>query len=100
MTVDFYDMEWIHQDFREPLEYEHADHLYERPAHFQEMSRLAERLSFGFAFLRVDMYETNDRVYCGELTFFPTSGLGGFSPQSYDELLGSWIMLSGQNANV
>jgi hypothetical protein len=35
----------------------------------------------------------NGNVYFGELTFYPGNGLEEFSPEYYDELLGSWITL-------
>jgi hypothetical protein len=41
---------------------------------------LAEKLSKGKPFLRVDLYECNEKIYVGELTFFPDSGFdfGGY----------------------
>lgn len=38
------------------------------------MFRIAERLSEGLPFVRVDLYSCAGRVYFGELTFFPESG--------------------------
>ena len=98
MTVDFFDREWNHLPFREPVEYEWAEKMADKPSCLSEMIEVAEKLSAGFTFLRVDLYEVDGRVYCGELTLYPTSGWGGFSPRSYDELLGSWIHLPERNA--
>ncbi|MCA9134412.1 MAG: hypothetical protein KDA45_14685, partial [Planctomycetales bacterium] len=39
-----------------------------------DMFRVAEELSRGFDFLRVDLYNLNGRIYFGELTCTPTSG--------------------------
>ncbi len=39
------------------------------------MLDIAERLSKGFRFVRVDMYQYRKRVLVGELTFFPNAGI-------------------------
>lgn len=69
------------------------DRRLELPASLPSMIRLAERLSAGYPFLRVDFYDVGGRIYFGELTFFPASGFGPFVPDSWDETLGSWITL-------
>lgn len=43
------------------------------PSNFNEMQDYAQRLSQDFAFVRVDLYCENDRIYFGELTFAPSS---------------------------
>lgn len=64
------------------------------PSHFDEMISLAEKLSDGLRFLRVDFYEINDKVYFGELTFYPASGFGPFEPDEWDLTIGSWLDLN------
>jgi hypothetical protein len=49
------------------------------PPNFTEMLDVAERLSRGFDFLRIDLYNVNGRVYFGEVTCTPA---GGFVPIS------------------
>ena len=63
------------------------------PENLAEMISLAEKLSVGFPFLRVDLYDVNGKIYFGELTFFPASGFGEFTSEEWDERLGSWIEL-------
>lgn len=46
-----------------------------RPKHLDEMIEIARILSADFDFVRVDLYEYNDKVYFGELTFSPWGGL-------------------------
>lgn len=57
------------------------------------MIALAEKLSQGIPFVRVDFYEINGNVYFGELTFFPGAGLEEFTPEIADYELGKWIVL-------
>lgn len=64
-----------------------------RPDHLQEMVSLAARLSVGFGFVRVDLYNVDGRIYFGELTFTPTAGTMKLKPESWDLELGKkWEM--------
>lgn len=47
----------------------------EKPKHLDEMIAIAKILSEDFDFVRVDLYEYNDKVYFGELTFSPVGGI-------------------------
>ena len=57
------------------------------------MKWIAERLSQNNPFLRVDLYEVNEKVYFGEMTFYPASGLGRFTPEDWDHKMGEWLEL-------
>lgn len=63
------------------------------PDNIDEMINLAEKLSKGHPFLRVDFYSVKEQIYFGELTFFPASGFGEFIPNEWDETLGGWLRL-------
>ncbi len=65
----------------------------ELPLHLQKMITLAEKLSTSTPFLRTDFYEVDKQIYFGELTFFPASGLGKFTPKEWDIRLGGWLHL-------
>ena len=55
-----------------------------KPVNFEEMLGIAAKLSAGFGFVRVDLYNVNGRVYFGELTFTPAAGNFKYSPESWD----------------
>ena len=57
------------------------------------MIGLAEILSEGTNFIRVDFYEINNRVYFGELTFFPGSGFTPFVSHQQDLEIGYMRLL-------
>ncbi len=91
--VSVYDMEWkringlliinrIYSIYREKE--------IEKPNCFDEMKECAAKLSKGVPFLRVDFYET-DRLYLGELTFYPTGGWGNLNLEEYSDRLASMI---------
>lgn len=88
---DFFDSEFKHLPFTNG--HPNANELPKKPATFEEMKNLAEKLSEGFPELRVDFYEVNGKTYFGELTFSHWSGLMPFDPDEWDEKFGEWIKL-------
>lgn len=48
----------------------------EKPEKFEQMIEIADKLSVGIPFLRVDFYYVYNQIYIGELTFFPAGGAG------------------------
>ena len=57
------------------------------------MVEISEKLSVGIKFVRVDLYYIQERIYVGELTFYPGSGLEEFTPVEWDYRLGEMIQL-------
>lgn len=55
-----------------------------RPACFDQMKDIAQRLSVGFPYVRVDLYSINDEPKFGEMTFTP--GLAHHTTQFQKEL--------------
>ena len=64
-----------------------------KPQNYETMVMLAEKLSKDYPFLRVDFYEHEDKIWFGELTFFPGSGFKAFYPDAWDETFGSWLTI-------
>ena len=64
-----------------------------RPPQLAEMVEIAEKLSRGMAFLRVDLYNEGGKVWFGELTFYPSSGTAPFHPEEWDEIAGRMLRL-------
>ena len=60
-----------------------------RPDNLDEMIRVAETLSVGFPYVRVDLYRLDDgTIRFGEMTFTPAGGGQNFNPSFADMLLG------------
>ncbi|MFT5294388.1 MAG: hypothetical protein ACI9YH_000394 [Colwellia sp.] len=66
----------------------------DRPAALEEMLKIAEKLSKKFLYVRVDLYEVNQKVFFGELTFTSGAGLEIFIPKSIDLLWGNQLDIS------
>ena len=89
---DFFDSDFEHMDIRNG--HPNADSPPAKPVCFEEMKKLAGKLSEGIPHLRVDFYEVNGSVYFGELTFYHWSGFVPFDPEEWDKKLGEWIDLT------
>ena len=57
------------------------------------MKQIVEQLSHIFPAVRVDLYCVNEKIYFGELTFFPWSGYVKFNPDEFDFILGRKFIL-------
>jgi hypothetical protein len=97
-TIDFFDMDWVHQDFcgLNPVCGPAAKPA-AKPQGFETMKRIARELAKDTQFVRVDMYAVNETTYFGELTFYPASGMGVFTPDSANFDLGALLTLKGEN---
>lgn len=65
----------------------------EKPENFEEMKKIASKLSKGFPEVRIDLYSVDGKIFFGEYTFFSNSGLVPIEPESFDLELGSYIKL-------
>lgn len=96
--IDFFDMEWKHQEFtglalpKNP--FYNISIPIPIPKTFELMKASAEMLSKGMKFIRIDFYEVNQKMYFGELTFYPASGFGEFSPSGWNITLGDLLELN------
>lgn len=91
MTDDFYSPEWEHLELKRPGHENPGGQ--DRPQELNEMLDLARQLSKGIPFLRTDFYIINNKVYFGELTFYPASGMSHFEPDIWDIQFGEKLKL-------
>lgn len=75
------------------------NHIEIMPENLNEMISIAEQLSNGFKFLRVDLYNIKGKIFFGELTFYPAAGMGAFVPEEWDEKLGGMLNLDNHNVH-
>ena len=64
-----------------------------KPSELDTMIGIAETLSEGIPFVRVDLYQIAGEVLFSELTFFPDSGMTKFRPEEWDGILGEKLSL-------
>lgn len=87
VTRNFYDMDWNLMPFGKELPH-NPDIVVNPPSKFDEMKKIACDLSNPFSYVRVDLYQVHNKVFFGELTFFPAGGAPDFIPQKYDKIVG------------
>ena len=88
---DFFDNDFNHLPFTQG--HPNAPQTPAKPKCFDEMKKLAAKLSLGLPQVRVDFYEVNGQIYFGEFTFFHFDGTVKFNPLEWDYKFGSWINL-------
>lgn len=89
---DFFDISWNRLDVMQ--HYPNSTYEIPKPKQWDSMLALAKTLSAGLPQVRVDLYvDADEQILFGELTLFHFSGFEPFEPDSYDELLGSWVSL-------
>lgn len=98
-TIDFYDMDWVHQEFcgLNPVARNGLTPV-ARPATLKTMRQICKKLAKVKTFVRIDLYEVREKVYFGEITFYPMSGMGVFTPNRWNSILGGLIHLPEKDA--
>lgn len=91
-SISFLTLDWEFCDFWRS-DYKRFDTLPEKPKKFDEMIEIACKLSKGHKFLRVDLYEIEDKVVFSELTFYPCGGMMPIVPVEKDRELGRLLKI-------
>lgn len=93
-TIDFYDMQWNQMPFigLNPVAGNGLTPV-AKPTHLDKMIEICRKLSDGNPFSRIDLYVINNKEYFGEITFYPMSGMGKFTPGEWNNRLGDLINL-------
>jgi hypothetical protein len=92
---DIYDLHWNKLPMK--MDYANLLHPVHKPDHFETMLELCRKLSGGFAFVRIDLYNVSECILFGEMTFTPHIGMVLITPCHYDYLLGSHLDLARHN---
>lgn len=91
--ANYYDINGHLMPFGESICRPEPNFIINLPHNLAEMISLAEKLSSGHTFLRVDFYNVNGIIYFGETTFYPNSGFGEFEPKEWDLKIGKMLEL-------
>lgn len=89
LKIDFFDMDWKLMPFYRN-DYMRLG-MVDRPRHFEKMVEIAKKLSQNVPFVRIDLFEEDNRVYFSEFTLYPGSGYMPFSPPEYDVIVGNLL---------
>ena len=89
---NFYSPQWEYQYFVNDKPNANPDAI-EKPVSLDLMLDIARKLSASKYHLRVDLYNVNDKVYCGELTFYDGGGFNSYEPPEWNKIFGNWMKL-------
>ncbi|MCD7844637.1 MAG: hypothetical protein LUG57_02040 [Oscillospiraceae bacterium] len=92
--ISFYDLGWRQMDVTYG---EHPHCNVDRPKHFEEMILIASVLAKDFPFVRVDFFDTDEKLYVAELTFYPGGGNTPYYPLEFDLYMGERFVLPETN---
>jgi hypothetical protein len=90
-AVDYFDWQWQRLPFTQNLP--NISKPYAAPSNFSEMLELANTLAQPFPFVRIDLFNTNGKIYFSECTFYPNAGNAPFKPSEWDLKLGEMLQL-------
>lgn len=90
----FFDKDWKLKRLNKRGKEAPKDFTIPKPECIDEMFEIASKLSEGFPFVRVDLYQSYGKIYFGEMTFYPDSGFDNNILKESDEYFGKLIDLS------
>ncbi|MDB8711935.1 ATP-grasp fold amidoligase family protein [Mediterraneibacter gnavus] len=93
-TRNVYDLEWNLQSWNQ-RSYGNYKGKIKKPENFDEMIKIATKLSKEFSHVRVDLYNFKGKIYFGEMTFTNGSGFEEIVPHEADDMLGNIWRLPG-----
>lgn len=88
----FFDLKWNRNDYMYNT-YQQYEIAPEKPVCLEKMLEIAKKLSKEFIYVRVDLYMIDNTVKFGEMTFTPASGIGKWTKEEINQMVGSWIKL-------
>lgn len=90
----FFDRQWNYLRYDKRSLSMPKDFSIERPKGIDEMFNIASRLSQGLPYARIDLYNADGKIYFGEITLYPSSGLDDTFLPLLEETFGDRIKLS------
>jgi hypothetical protein len=91
--TNFY-VDWTPFDGSQFNGWRKADFPIARPANFEEMVALAEKLAAPFPFVRIDLYQIDGKILFNEMTFTPAKGTLLLDDDQVDFQMGAWLDIS------
>lgn len=91
-NVNYYDLDWQAIEIRRKDHDENKSGI-NKPINYEHMLKNSKLIASNFPFARMDFYEVDNKLFFGEVTFFPANGLINFSDLDEDRKWGSYLTL-------
>ncbi|EOU1579265.1 ATP-grasp fold amidoligase family protein [Clostridium perfringens] len=89
----FFDREWNLMRLNKRGKEAPKGFTLEKPKNLDKMFQIAEELSKGLPYARIDLYNLDGKIYFGEITFFPEAGYDSNLLSETDKYFGNQINL-------
>ncbi len=93
---DYYTIDWKWLPVKNG--HPNAGDVFIKPEKYEEMLKIASKLSEEFPIVRVDLYHGQGKVIFGEMTFLHFGGLTPFEPKTFDRKFGDMLDISRSNS--
>ena len=93
--ITYYDMNWEKIGVRSGV---HETEDCAKPSHYDEMVEISKVLSKDFPHIRVDFFDTGDKLYLSELTLYSGGGYFKYDPESFNVKMGELFVLPHDNS--
>ena len=99
---NYYDLNFTLNEIEtnKPKYIRRPDIKFTKPKHLDLMIKYARELSARFAFVRVDLYEANNKVYLGELTFTSINEYMPYKDRNQSIYLASFLDITQINKSL
>lgn len=88
-----YYIDWTPFDGSQFNGWKKTDYELKSPANWPQMIEIAEKLAAKFPFVRVDLYNINEKIYFSEMTFTPAKGTLILDDDKCDFEMGEWLKI-------
>jgi len=68
-------------------------HQVQKPINWEEMLHISQKLAGHFPYVRVDLYNIENKIIFGEMTFYPGDARYPFTPDYYNTIIGNQVQL-------
>lgn len=100
---NYYNLDWTLNDIETGLGNHYIrrpDIIFEKPKNLNLMIEYAKKLSHEFTFVRVDLYEVNNTIFLGEMTFAPSNNRFSCKNMNQSLYLGNILNISKINLTL
>lgn len=91
LRVNYFDTKW--NPIEAQQKYPNKEGEVKKPKKFDEMLEIASDLSKEFPYVRVDLYNIEEKIIFGELTFYSSAGFSKFKPKEFNNYMGNFFKL-------
>lgn len=91
LRVNYFDKSWSPIEARQT--YPNKKGVINKPQEFDQMLDIARELSKDFPYVRVDLYNIQEKIIFGELTFYSSAGFSKFKPKEFNNFMGNLFKL-------